>query len=325
VQLLKRMLASADVFVTNVRLQSLKKVGLDYESLAPEFPRLIYAQFSAFGLTGPKANDPGYDFAAWWAHTGIMDIVRSSEDADMPRFPGAIGDNSTAVQLAGYIGIALFHRERTGRGQLVDAALMRSGIAALAQPLMQYAGGNDWGRSRGPLGIRETTKVGERNTRITQTHFRCKDGVWVHLVGEDFRKHFKNTLKALGLTVKDVFGAERVKEVPWAHATRVVDEVMATKTFDEWAEIFRQHDVWYQRIQRFEEMLDDQQAIQSGIFVQAPGVRHPLVGSPVLLSSHRAQPKSGAPGFGEHTDAILHELGLSPQEVADLRREKVVG
>jgi len=323
-QVLKRLLANADVFVTNVRLQSLQKVGLDYESLAAEFPRLVYAHFTAFGRTGPKANDPGYDFAAWWAHTGIMDIVRSSDDADMPRFPGAIGDNSTAVQLAGYIGLALFHRERTGRGQLVDAALMRSGIAAMAQPLAQYSGGNDWGRGRGPLSIRETTKLGERRTRITQTHFRCKDGVWVHLVGEDYHKHFKKTLGALGLTPKDVFGEQKVREKPWAEATRVVDAVMATRTYDEWAKIFREHDVWHQKIHRFEEMFADPQAVESGIFVRAPGVRHPLVGSPVLLSAQRAEPRSGAPAFGEHTEPILRELGLSPQEVESLRREKVI-
>jgi len=323
-QILKRLLANADVFVTNVRLQSLQKVGLDYEALKAEFPRLIYAHFTAFGRTGDKANDPGYDFAAWWAHTGIMDIVRSSESADMPRFPGAIGDNSTAVQLAGYIGLALFHRERTGRGQLVDAALLRSGIAAMAQPLMQYAAGNDWAHGRGPISVRETTKVGERNTRITQSHFRCKDGVWVHLVGEDFKKHFKKTLGALGLSVKDVFGEERPKEIPWADATRVVDAVISTKTYDEWVPIFKQHDVWHQKIHRFEEMLDNQQAQESGIFVRAPGVQHQLIGSPVLLSEQRAEPRGGAPGFGEHTAEVLGELGLTPQEVESLRREKVV-
>mmetsp|Transcript_51693 Transcript_51693/g.117116 ORF Transcript_51693/g.117116 Transcript_51693/m.117116 type:complete len:451 (-) Transcript_51693:90-1442(-) len=324
-QVLKRLLATADVFVSNVRVQSLKKLGLDYESLAPEFPRLIYAHLSAFGTSGPKANDPGYDYASYWAHTGFMDLVRSSEVADMPRFPGAIGDNSTAVHLAGYIGLALFHRERTGKGQLVEAALMRSGIAALAQPLSQYAGGNGWGRSQGPLGVRETTQLGVRNTRLTAACYKCKCGTWMHLAGEDFGKHFKKTLETLGLTVKDVFGEERPKEVPWDHATRVVDGVMATKTYDEWHRIFEEKDVWHQKIQKFEVMFEDEQAKSSGIFVSAPGVRHPLIGSPVLLSAHKAEPRTGAPAFGEHTGAVLTELGLSPQEVEKLKADKVIG
>lgn len=89
---LLKLLATADVLVTNVRLRSLRKAGLDYESVALLFPELIYAHLSAFGLGGDMVDDPGYDFGAFWAQSGLMDIVKSGEDAPPPREPGGIGD-----------------------------------------------------------------------------------------------------------------------------------------------------------------------------------------------------------------------------------------
>eukprot|EP00444_Apocalathium_aciculiferum_P020890 CAMPEP_0183476576 /NCGR_PEP_ID=MMETSP0370-20130417/166668_1 /TAXON_ID=268820 /ORGANISM="Peridinium aciculiferum, Strain PAER-2" /LENGTH=380 /DNA_ID=CAMNT_0025669429 /DNA_START=21 /DNA_END=1163 /DNA_ORIENTATION=- len=326
IAVLKRLLSTADVFVTNVRPKGLQKAGLDYESLAAEFPRLIYAHFTAFGRSGPKVNDPGYDYGAWWAHTGIMDLARSSDEAPMPRFPAGIGDNSTAVQLAGYIGLALFHRERTGQGQLVDAALFRSGIAAMAHPLSQLAGGNPWARSQGNMHIRSSTEVGERKTQVTNAVFRCKDGTYVQLLGETLRLHVQKTVEALGTTQLALFGSEqpKFKEVDWRKATEVVDTIIASKTFDEWLPIFQKHDVWYVRVQRFEDMFDDEQAIATGLYAQVPGLRHPIIRSPVFLSTDNAEPRTSAPDFGEHTTQVMEELGYSPEALERLRREGVV-
>lgn len=327
VLLLKRLLAKADVFVTNVRPKGLQKVGLDYETLSVEFPRLIYAHFTAFGRVGPKVNDPGYDYGAWWAHTGIMDLARPSEESYMSRFPAAIGDNTTAVQLAGYIGLALYHRERTGCGQLVDAALFRSGIAAMAHPLTQFAGGNPWAHSRGNMHIRSSTEVGVRQTQITNAVFRCKDETFVQLLGENLKQHINKTVTALGTTMIELFGAEKpdFKTVDWQAATKKVDLIIATKSFDEWLPIFRKHDVWHVRVQRFENMFEDEQARACGIFAHVPELQHPVIRSPVFLSADKAEPRTGAPDFGENTEEVLvGELGYSPEEVEHLKRGKVV-
>ena len=126
-KIMKQLLSTADVFITNVRNKSLIKAGLDYESLKGEFPTLVYGHLSAWGLDGPQKDDPGYDFGAFWGYTGVMEIARSSDDSPMPRFPGAIGDNTTSMQMVAGVALALFHRQNTGQGQLVDAALVRSG------------------------------------------------------------------------------------------------------------------------------------------------------------------------------------------------------
>lgn len=101
-----------------------------------DLPKLIYAHLTAWGKSGPEMNDPGYDTGAFWAASGLQDILRADEDAPPPRFPGAIGDHNTGMHLFGGIATALFHRERTGEGQLVDAALLRSGIWSMSLPLL---------------------------------------------------------------------------------------------------------------------------------------------------------------------------------------------
>lgn len=326
VALLKRLLANADVFVTNIRLRSLRKVGLDYETLAPEFPRLVYGHLSAFGRTGPLVNDPGYDIGVWWATSGLMDLAKSDEDADMPRFPGAMGDNSTAVQLAGFIGTALFHRERTGRGQLVDAALMRSGIFAAAHPLVSWAGGNGWGTgTMNTGGVRGTTKIGARTTLISDANYKCKDGVWIQLLGIDIGRHIGKVLRALGLRRADLTpGSKTWDDVDWKMATSVCDRVFATKTYDEWHDIFVKHDVWHVRINRFEDMFQNEQALATGLFVQPPDVQHQLIGCPVKLSAAGRGPVVGAPTLGQHTTAVLREHGVSTEEEAELRKDGIV-
>jgi len=326
VALLKRLLAKADVFVTNIRLRSLRKVGLDYEALASEFPALVYAHLSAFGRTGPLVNDPGYDIGVWWATSGLMDLAKSNEDADMPRFPGAMGDNSTAVQLAGFIGTALFHRERTGRGQLVDAALMRSGIFAASHPLTAWAGGNGWGTgAMNTGGVRGTTKVGERVTLVSDAVYRCKDGIWVQLLGIDIGRHIGKVLRALRLRREDLTpGSKSWDEVDWRLATQAVDRVMATRTYDEWHEVFMKYDVWHVRVNRFEDMFEDEQAVASGTFVQPPGVQHKLLACPVQLGAAREGPTAGAPALGQHTAEVLREHGISGEEEEQLRRDGIV-
>ena len=121
------LLETADVFLTNVRVKGLQRLGLDYETIRHQFPRLIYAHLTALGRAGPHRYDAGYDAGAFWAATGIQDITRPSDKSPPSRYPGGIGDHTTGMALMSGIGMALFYRERHGRGQLVDASLLRVG------------------------------------------------------------------------------------------------------------------------------------------------------------------------------------------------------
>jgi crotonobetainyl-CoA:carnitine CoA-transferase CaiB-like acyl-CoA transferase len=90
--------------------------------------RAVFAQLSAWGQTGPMSENPGYDAGAYWAASGLQDYMRTDEGAEPPRFPGGIGDHTASMQLFGGVALALFHRQNTGEGTLVDANLLRAGL-----------------------------------------------------------------------------------------------------------------------------------------------------------------------------------------------------
>merc|ERR1719188_581779 len=190
-----------------------------------------------------------------------MDLTRSGDDAPMPREPAGIGDYTTGAQLLGGIFAALYHRERTGHGQLVDASLMRAGIWSLGHPLISLQAGNDWAtgvRADGrpaPWGVRGTTHLGERHTFITRAAYKCKDGRWLQLLGNDVGRHLHKMHRALGVSEETLLGTDR-KNIDWAAANRVADAIFSQRTFAEWEPILREHDVWFKPVHRFEDQRD---------------------------------------------------------------------
>ena len=214
--LLKRLLAEADVFVTNVRLQSLQKLGLDYDSLKDEFPRLVYGQLSAWGLQGEMVKDPGYDFGGKRSSSlnfalllpkrpqqllrsllgiqrrdGRDPLERDGGHAPFPRCYRRLHDSDAAVPMG--IAFALYDRHTTGVGQMVDAALLRSGIMALAHPIMSYAADPESNKR-----LRSATmEAGKRRTQLTSGCFRCADDRWVYLLGNEQFRHWDKTMCAL--------------------------------------------------------------------------------------------------------------------------------
>lgn len=324
-RVLKKMMGECDVFVTNVRLKALKKIGLDYESVAGEFPKMIYAHLSAWGLTGPRQDDPGYDVGAFYAYTGLMELSRSSDAAPLPRPAAGFGDHLTGTQLVAGIALALLHRHTTGKGQLVDVALLRAGIWSMAHPLVSHAAGNNFAAGETPA-LRTTTELGERKTMITDGSFRCKDGRWIMLLGIESNRHWEKTVKALGLTGTFSTDWKVARKTDWKEATLIVDKVMAEKTYDEWHEIFEAADIWHTPINRYEDVMADPHANAAGSFAEVPGMQHKLVANPIQLSSQKGidGPAGRAPTFGEHTAPVLRGLGYTPEEIARLTREGVV-
>jgi len=306
--LLHKLLESADVFVTNVTQPALVRLKLEYETIKNQYPKLVYAHLTGWGRSGPDATRPGYDVGAWWAASGIMDFVRSSEDAAPPRYQSGLGDLTTASQLLAGIGIALFHKERTGQGQLVDACLLRSamyvqGCSLTMASVAQANTGRKGFNPERPSPIRND-RTGVFNPAMN--NYKTKDGRFLMLVGVEMGRHLPGMLKALGLTRLIPEMQHFPKNTKMFIAE--MDKAFAEKTEAEWMEIFDKAGVWYTRVTKLEDMLDDERANACRAFVEVPGMKSKLLSSPVLFSAGDDAPVARAPVLGANTEEVLAPL-----------------
>ena len=204
--ILDRLIAKADVLVENFRPGTLAKFGLDYASLSPRYPRLVYCSISGFGQTGPRRDEPGYD-AVMQAEGGLMSITG---DADGPpfRLGVAIADIVTGMFAAQGVTAALFARERTGRGQAVDIAMLDS-VAAL----LTYQAGIYFATGSAPvrMGNRHPTIVPVRNVRAS-------DGDFVIAVGND--ELWRRFCAATGIEPDEQFATNRQRVTNYASSSR---------------------------------------------------------------------------------------------------------
>ena len=183
----KELIAQADVFVTNVRLAGLERLGLDHETLLGEHPRLVYAAITGFGLEGPDKDRAAYDIAAFWARSGIAHML-TPEGSNPPFQRGSMGDHNAGMAAAAAVSAALYSRERTGRGQLCSTSLFRTGIYTISFDLSITVG---WGLTLG---------VGSRETMYNPTtnNYVAGDGKRFWVVGLEANRHWPPLARGRG-------------------------------------------------------------------------------------------------------------------------------
>ncbi|MFD0666874.1 CaiB/BaiF CoA transferase family protein [Ramlibacter sp. MAHUQ-53] len=321
--LMERLLATADVFITNMRPQFLERVGLDPDTLRRRFPRLVYASLTAYGLEGPDRDAPGYDMAAFSGRSGLAERA-TPEGGQPPILPGGLGDNVSALSLVSGICAALFHRERTGQGQLVATSLLRTGIYAIGMDVSSRIG---LGRAASP-----PPRTKPQNPLMNL--YRSGDGKWFWLVGAESERHWPVITQALGLAhlVEDErFKTPRDRRRNAPELVAAIDAALATRSRAEWAGIFRAQDVWWAPVNSIDEVIADPQAIAAGAFVRVPeaaGGAAPEaangVATPVDFSATPAGPAGAPPAVGADADALLRSLGYADDELQRLRDAKVL-
>src|SRR5271156_4992473 len=168
---LPRLVTQADVFITNYPPPVRRRLGITYDDLMPINDRLIYASFSGYGEVGPEADKPGFDATAWWARTGLMDLVRAGEQTTPARSLPGMGDHPSAMGTYGAIVTALYQRERTGQGNYVGSSLLANGLWANACS-GQAALCGDEVRPQPPR---------EEALSALRVHYQCRDGRWLLL------------------------------------------------------------------------------------------------------------------------------------------------
>ena len=300
---MQKLLATADVFLTNLRPEAVEDLGLGAEAMRAAHPRLIYACVTGYGRRGPDADRAGYDIGGFWARSGLASMSVPAGDP-MPAFRGGVGDHVTALSLLAGICGALFERERTGEGRQVDVSLLRTGTYCFGWDLnMQLR----WGTT-GPTSPRTTTG----NPMINS--YLAADGAWFWLLGTEADRMWPKVLAALDKqewAEDDRYRTARDRRHHAGELVAELDAIFATKTKDEWTAIFDQHDVWWAPVNTPAEVLEDPQAIAAGAFVDVPegdgAPAHRGIASPIEFD---AQPFDlrPVPALGEHTAEVLAEL-----------------
>jgi crotonobetainyl-CoA:carnitine CoA-transferase CaiB-like acyl-CoA transferase len=317
-ELAYRLLDTADVFVTNVRLAGLRRAGLDFETVARRAPSLVYAAITGYGLHGPDRDRAAYDIGAFWARSGIAGLL-TAPGGTPPYQRGGMGDHSAGMSLAAGVCAALVARERTGRGQLVSTSLLRQGIYTIGFDV------NTALRFGVPIGVATRETMG--NPVIN--NYRDRDGRWFWLIGLEGERHWPDLCRAIGRPEwidDERFASARGRRKNSAELCGLLDAIFAARPREEWGQMFDRENVWWAPVQSVEEVIEDPQVRDGGGFVDVPddGGAATMVATPVDFADTPWEPRSMPPDLGEHTDEILAELGVSADDIMQYRTRGVV-
>ena len=319
--LAERIIADADVFLTNMRPAFLQRVGLDHERLTEKYPRLVYASLTGYGLEGPDRDAPGFDVAAFSARGGVAD--RSTPPGQAPTtLPGGLGDAVTGLSLVAGVLAALLHRERTGRGQLVATSLLRSGAYCIGMELSTRLG----------LGRLAPTRHRTHPQNPLLNSYVAQDGRWFWLIGAEADRHWPALIAATGeeRLADERFATARGRRRAGEDLMVLLDEAFAQRSRDEWAQRFEEHGVWWTPVNTVEDLLSDPQAAAAGLFVDVPtnrdgdDVTDRSLAAPADFGSQTNTAFGPPPTVGADTEEVLRALGLDPQELARLLKDGIV-
>ena len=311
--LVEQIIATADVFVTNMRPAFLERIGFDHQRLLARHPRLVYASLTGYGLEGPDRDAPGYDMAAFGARAGVSD--RSTPAGEPPvMLAMGIGDMVTGLTTVSAVLAALLQRERTGRGQLVATSLLRAGAYCIGSELA----------TRLSLGKLSAPQRRSSAPNPLLNSYQAGDGKWFWLIGAEADRHWPRLLAAvedprLG---DEAYGSARDRRRAAEGLIAILDDIFARLPRHEWAKRFEEHDVWWAPVNTAEDVLSDRQAHAAGVFVDVPstgpgdGGVVTSIATPADFEGSKA-PLTGPPPTGRDTAAVLRDLGVDD---AELRR-----
>jgi crotonobetainyl-CoA:carnitine CoA-transferase CaiB-like acyl-CoA transferase len=308
-QHLEDLLATADVFITNLRPDALDKLDLEPRATVERHPRLVYCSVSGYGLRGEERNRPTYDIGAFWGRSGLAMQMADGEGSPL-NARGGIGDHITGLAaLAGVLG-AVLEQRRTGTGRVVEVSLLRTGAYVLGWDLgLQMA-----------LGKVSGAEPRHRNQSPLMNPYRAADGRWFFLTGLEAGRHIGPVCRALGrpdLLDDPRFATASALRRHRTEVIAILDGIIAERPLAEWAERFDAEGVWWALAQTPAEVVEDRQLVDNDGFVTVGGGALRSVNGPVSFSDVVADPDRGVPLLGEHTAEVLKDLadGAGPDPV----------
>lgn len=296
----EELLASSDVLLTNLRPDALDKLGLEPDATVARHPHLVYCSVSGYGLQGDDRNRPAYDLGAFWGRSGLA-IQMADGEGNPLNARGGIGDHITGLATLSGVLAAVLEQRATGKGRVVEVSLMRTGTYVLGWDLgLQLV-----------LGKVAGSEPRDRTQNPLLNSYRTSDDRWFFLTGLEVDRHLPSVLRALDRT--DLHDDPRFADAATIRRNRreviaLLGEIVATRTFDEWAERFDAEGVFWAAAAVPGEVVVDPQLEANDGFVEVSGGAMRSVNGPVSFHDMERATDVEVPGLGEHTDEILAEL-----------------
>ncbi|MBI4764917.1 MAG: CoA transferase [Deltaproteobacteria bacterium] len=313
-EIVYRLVKEADIFAQNFRPGVAERLGFGYEALSAINPRIIYLTGSGFGLKGPWKDKPGFD-AVGQAMGGIMSLAGPPGSPDLP-LGAAVADQTGGFMLGYGALLALIDRQRTGKGQMVEASLMGSVIGLIGWIMQDYLlSGQIRGKTRARVGsgvFSCTLRAGDGKSFIIQTFGRAAK---------------EKVFKAAGIDPKDPrFETGEKMRQNIDELIETLEKFFSSKTREEALEILGKEDVVCAPVYNLAEVAAEPQVAANEYLVE---IEHPqqgkirILNNPVTLGRQKAR-VGAAPELGQHTEEVLREAGYSEAEIAAFRKEEVV-
>ena len=315
---LRHLLVQTDVFITNFPHAVRRRLGITYEDLGPLNARLIYASFSGYGETGAEANKPGFDTNAWWARSGLMDVVRAEAQATPARSVPGMGDHPSAVSLYAAIVTALYRREHTGKGGHVATSLMANGVWSNGY----FVQARLCGASIAPRPRRE------HGFNALANHYRCSDGRWLILSLLNENRQWPVLVSCLGrpeLLDDPLFATRPARHANARALIAILDEIFATRDLAEWRRSLDAAGLIFGVVATLDDIAADEQMRVNEVLIEFENDAMLTINSPLWVEgADKVRPRH-PPALGEHSDEILRGAGYDDAAIQKLRIGGIVG
>lgn len=310
-EVMEKLLADADVFVTNIRTKSLARLGLDYDTLKEKYPKLIFSQCLGYGEKGPEKDTAGFDVTCYMARGGVFGTTVNKGDAPMIPTNG-FGDFQVAMCLASGICAALFNRQRTGKGDKVTVSLHHAAAFMLSTAMVSAQYGNVYPKSRFEV-ICPTNNV-----------YRTRDDRLLAMCAPQYDRDYNKIMELLGRADlkdhPDYCNCDRLNELGKnAEVVKVLDDAIGALDLADVIRLFKANDIPCEACYEPKDMYEDEQVWANGVMTKldCPSGQRNIATNPVKFSSLPDPDYKVSVSQGTHSQEILQELGYSADEIQE--------